>query len=694
MTAKELFSNKKELNNSTDLIKDIIQGDPAALSRLDSMNLDMTAIRKALTYIMQSDGCTDQDRIQLLQESWRINYRAPVPTPEEFLTETYLGPTAKTIYPRIKNVFTTFLDPTSKYRNLILYPHISWGKSFCSTLITLYVSVCVSLMRDPYKYFGLSPATLLSQLLISYSLKKSRELLLAPYFNIMEASPFFEKVARRDTMKEMKAEFSKRAYVDKLYYTTADPDSELVFDSGLTIKVTSSVQGLLGLSVITAVLSELAFFTDAGKSPEYIMRIYNDSKSRIESRMKGNRFGISILDSSPNSLTNPIDDYIVNDAYKDSSNYIVKGSMWEWEPEDYENDFKTGNLFKVFTGGKGQPPRILEIDDPLLEDKSVDITKIIEVPGSMKQYFIDDLQKSLKDRAGIPTGAADNIITDYSIIEDMFSNNLRNIYLNIYAPANESPNQLIWHQVKDLFFKNKGGNYEFYYLPTIPRVVSVDQSYATDITSIAMAHIERDPDSESNVYVVDFTIAIVPTQDKINLEAIGSFIKDLKDIGKINISEVSFDQFQSEVTLQNLKRDGFEVSKLSVDRTTGPYLNLISLMNRRMVHVGKNIFLKNNLKCLHLVKSGKSSSMKIDHDASRAQVIVGDSSWDKSFIGYFGKDVSDSVAAAIELCTKNFVVPQVNWIGGPTREIGTIEFDKNLAKDKTNKLLTKMGLSL
>ena len=138
--------------------------------------------------------------------------------------------------------------------------------SFLSTLINLYISVCVSLMRDPYKYFGLSPATLLSQMLISYSLKKSRELLLKPYDNMMSGSPFFEKVPRIDAMNELRKEFKDKDTVDKLYYTTADKDSDFLFDSGLTIKTNSTVQGLLGLSLITVTYSELAFFTDAGKA--------------------------------------------------------------------------------------------------------------------------------------------------------------------------------------------------------------------------------------------------------------------------------------------------------------------------------------------------------------------------------------------------------------------------------------------
>ena len=417
MNELELQANKKEFNNSQDMLKDLLQGDPYAFKKLESMNLDMKAIKLALDTLTSRPGLDDKDKYSLLSESWRVAFRDRPPTPEEFLTEKYIGPTAKTIYPRIRKIFLDFMDPTQRARNLVLFPfigfgkaqpldakiyisnsefkkigdikvgdkvlspngsqveiletkdwpvddvyelemkdgkkirtglhhlhHISYGKdssgnliwenvetlfilnhpeleftfqkvdiegisngenlhtvpfkhikylgkqptrcitvnsfeglyvtdggivthnSFLSTLITLYISVCVSLMRNPYKYFGLSPATLLAQMLISYSIKKSKELLLDPFLNIMEASPFFEKVNRKDTMKQLKAEFETRSHVDKLYFTTADPTSELMFDSGLAIKCASSVQSLLGLSLISVVLSELAFFREAGKA--------------------------------------------------------------------------------------------------------------------------------------------------------------------------------------------------------------------------------------------------------------------------------------------------------------------------------------------------------------------------------------------------------------------------------------------
>ena len=266
MNSIELLNDQKALANVNDIYKDIVAGDPNALKVFDGMDLDMDAIKTAISFIVSNEKLSEEEKSGLLKESWRINFRAKPPTPEEFLTEKYLGPTAKTTYPRVKDTFIDFMNPNSKARNLILYSCISWGKSYLSTLISLYTAVCISLMRDPYKYFGLSPATLICIMLISYSLKKSRELLLKPFNNMMEASPYFIRVPRQDTMKDLKEEFKNKDTVENLYYTTADPDSDFMFDSGLAIKTNSTVMGLIGLSICLGVLSEISFYIDAGKA--------------------------------------------------------------------------------------------------------------------------------------------------------------------------------------------------------------------------------------------------------------------------------------------------------------------------------------------------------------------------------------------------------------------------------------------
>lgn len=705
MNTAELLNNKVDLANSQDLLKDLIAGDPEALKRFEGMNLDMDAIKMALQFLSNNPMLSEKDKASMITESWRINFKSKPPTPEEFVTEKYLGPAAAHTYPWVKQTFIDFMNPAKPYRNLILYPHIGWGKSYLSTLVTLYIATCLNLMRNPWKYFGLSPTTQLSQLLVSYSLKKSSELLLEPFMGFLEASPFFERCQRQDQMHEAEEEFKHLDTVNKLYWTTAYKTSALGFSSGSTIKIASNPNGLLGLSIVSIVYSELAFFTDAGKSSDFIMRLYNDGKNRVKSRLEtenkdpetGNKivdyYGRTILDSSPNDLNNAIDDFIVNKAPEDKTNFIVSGSRWKWRPHEYAKDWENHDTFQVFLGGRGNPPRILEDDDPIFLDDTADKDKILEVPGSFRQVFKDDLPKALKDWAGIPTGSSNNLIYDYRPLEAVFKNSLRNIYSYIEAPATESPNGLIWNQIAHTFFRNKAGRYEFYYKPHIPRCISVDQSYANDVASISMVHVERFGDTGELIYVVDFSIAILPSKKShVNLEAIKCFLEELKTKGNLRIEHISFDQFQSETTIQNLKRQGFEVQKLSVDRTKDPYLNLISLINTGRLVAGKNIFLKNNIKSLVVVlpKTDKGHS-KIDHDTSREQVFKDDGDWDTSKVGFFGKDVSDSVCAAVELCRLYFTIAEETWSGGPKVLLSQETSDFKEAQNQTLLLMKRMG---
>lgn len=434
-------------------------------------------------------------------------------------------------------------------------------------------------------------------------------------------------------------------------------------------------------------------------SYDYVMRMWNDCIGRVNSRMKGNYFGRVILDSSPNDLNNPIDHYVCYDAPRDPSAYIVKGAMWEWNPEEY--DFS--EAFKIYLGGQGNPPRILEEGDALLESENN--PKIIEVPMWRKndsvpmiRYFKDDLVKSIKDMAGIPSGSANSLIYDYDKIEAIFNNGLRNMYEDIHAPAEMNPDGLIWNQIKDQFFKYRAGEYEFYYKPRIPRCVAVDQSYATDMMGISMGHVERYLDTGELIYVVDFTIAISPQKDsKSNLESVRKFIEDLKYKGHINIAAVGFDSFESQTTIQNLEREGFNVKKVSADKSMDPYLNMVALINSGRLAVGRNIFLKNNLKSLNVVGGGtgkgKTKKLKIDHDDSREVIkISSDHKWETSPLGMYSKDISDSMVDMIELCRSEFPIAEEQWWGPVKQEDFTGEKEKASALNKLNNLFNKMGI--
>jgi hypothetical protein len=706
--------------------------------------------------------------------------------------------------------------------------YIVTHNSYLSTLLNIYIGVHLSLMRNPYKYFGLNPASVLTQLLISYSLKKSSELLLEPMVAILESSPFFEKVHTREGMIKRDQDFERQGHIDKIFWTTAVPTSAIQFSGGANFKLASSPHSLLGLTVVQATLSELAFFREAGKalaldeliitdrgirtmaevqvgdkvlspsgdytevvaipwegvddlyeiemedgrivrcnakhlwpvtyrkngqtvhevvetqfmidhpeiefdiqevyyanysmaivksikkigqapqkcirvansdglfvlsnklvthnSDDYIMRLFNDAKSRVDSRMKGNYFGRTVLDSSPNTLDSPIDEYIINHAKSDPINYIVQGSMWKWSPEDYD----MSKTFFVYVGGKGQPPRILETEE---EKQQLPPTKLIEVPMSQLQFFKDDIYKSLKDRAGIPAGSADQLVYDYTKIEGIFHPKIRNVYSHIYASSEEPSANLIWDQIDPIFFKTRAGRKEFWYKPHIPRFVSVDLSISGDVTGIAMTHAERIADSDNQMFVSDFNFAIAPGKGRVNIDAVKFFIQDLRDKGNLNIACVSFDQFQSEAVIQYLKLAGFNVEKVSVDSTVDPYMFMLSLLDTKHLMLGRNLYVKNNLKSLKLVKT-RSGKQKVDHGDERPVITTGSELWETSLIGTYAKDCTDALAASIELCRRYYPVAHDFWDITYFDRLDDVSAERKSAQEKLSALLGSKGLSL
>lgn len=638
-------AEKKKLINAKDMLIDMISGDDSIEDREDYKEFSIDVIKSAQRLIFENKNLSDSEKIYYMNNLWRVNYRGskPPPTIEQFLTREYLGATVDGLYPYIRSYLMDYFNPQKEYRDAVLYLFTGAGKSYFSVISTLFVLTHLMLMKNPNRFFGLNSATEISQGYFSFTEDKVVDLLVAPTKLILEDSPKFIKCKTHEILKRREKEYG----VDKFCWTPAKMGTSiLTFSNGSTIKMGSNPSKLIGTQILTGVLSELTFASDFGMSQDDAMRLLNDLKSRIDTRFKGNYFARTIIDSSPNSLENKVDDYIVNHAPKETRpQLILKGAEWEYKTWDFEHIKET---FEVFIGNSMHPPKMLEKN----EVKHFDLNEVIHVPKTpeLESSFKNDLIKALKDRAGIPAGSQDKLIYDNSKIERIFDNEeLNNVYTCVFAPSAKPPEGLIWEQIKDKFFIKMGGFYEFYRYPKVKRYIAVDQSISGDTTGISMVHRETDKDGNV-VYVADFNIAIPPNKDRINIDAIKLFIHDLRKKGKLNICGVSFDWTQSENTMQYLKREGFEVKKLSVDKTVTPYMNMINLINTGRIKAGKNIFLKNNLKSLIMTTRKKSGTKKVEHTLGDVSSNFGDTDWDKSRLGYNAKDVSDSFAGAIALC--------------------------------------------
>jgi hypothetical protein len=551
------------------------------------------------------------------------------------------------------------MNDKEPYRDAVLYTYIGSGKTTLSVLINLYMTVHLALMRDPKKYFGIMSSETLSFVLCSYNLRKTSELLLSPFINMLEGSTFFCKVRTREDMIKRERDYQREKKIDTLYWTTASRYgvSALQFSNNLHYKLASNPVTILGLTIICGTMSEITFFRQAGKSDEFVMRLFNDMKRRVDSRLMGNYWGRTILDSSPNDLESPIDTYCMFDAPNSPKNFIIKGAKWEWQPEEFSN---LEHTFPVFKGGSGKPPTILNNIQGYDES---DIIRVpygtISDPNGMYQLFHDDLHKSLKDFAGIPQGNLDKLFYDYDKINNCFVPQMKSIEHCLHVDARMEPHELIWKVIRDTLFEKAGFGYHFYYKPGIPRVFHIDQSVSNDMSAIAFVHVERKKtdkalDIEHDImYIVDFVLPIHPFGGRINLDAIKEFIFDVFTKGQMPIIMGSYDTFQSEAALQHLERAEIEMDHISVDETMDPYLFLAQQIEQGNLKMGRNVFIKNNLKSLRITQRPRSKTLTINHTMGDSpNPATADYAWDTSVLGINAKDCSDAVAGAVYLAHK------------------------------------------
>lgn len=698
----------KLITNASAMVKDLVQGDDTVAAREDFKAFNIAEVKEGLNLLLGSTEISDEVKKQLLMDSWRVNYRVRPPTPEEFLTSAWIGGQAESIYPHIRNIFMEFWKPNSPFRHLVLGMAVGTGKSTLSVLDNLYVSCNLWCMRNPKKFFGLAASTSLVQAFISFSMDKASQLLLQPFMQVLLTSPKFRRVKQEEHLEKR-----QRDYPNEVCWTTAGRMGAIQFPQDVHYILASGPHQLLGLNMIHATLSEISFFIDRGFSPDYIWRIYQDSKGRIQSRFGENkRFCGTILDSSPNDLdASPIDKYIfTGEAQKDPKNYVVTGSQWglfEQDPElkrireNYPRYAKTGETFPVYRGSSSSPAEILvpEVVHKYSKDD------IFNVPIDLKSRFVENCTKNVKDFCGWPAGSQDKLIREHSLIEEVFSPQLKNFSTYIYAPSTVSAKNLIWDQVRDKFFVKIGPNrYEFYRSPREQRWLHFDQSETGDICGCVMSHPEWDMEKGEIVVVHDFTIAISPGKGRINLDAIRLFPEDLRDRGGLNIVSVTFDQYQSSTTIQYLKERGFEAERFSgADMDMRVYYTYVALINTGRVKAGRNIYLKNNLKSIQEVSTEKGKR-KIDHMIGK---IVKDDggAWDMSMMGLNAKDISDCAAVTsfqilhgceyVPRYTYKEVKASVEVLNNPLqRSEVTSEFKEQFRKSTMEGLRAKMGYQL
>lgn len=635
-----------KINELVDITKDIISHPEDDLEYLEQLfkeaslsEADIEEINSAFRVILSQEGLSDEKKVDYTNNLWKVNFNKKPPTPQEFLTEEWIGETANSLYPHIRKSFEDFFNPLNPYRNLVEYYPIGTGKSVLVALIKGYIAAIDYYLRDFKQFFNLGQTTMICDATVSLSLDMAYDLNIAPMLNYMETSPKFCRVKQEAQLIRKRKEDP-----NTIYFTTATKGGSILRVGDLFYRTISEPAQLLGLTLQVVSLTELGFLQEKGMKADTVMRLLNDSKGRIYSRFGNHYLARSVIDSSPNDLNNPVDRFIMYDCIKDPSVLRLMGKKWELQPHLFPLWQESNETFPMFKGNASKEPKILNEGDI----EFYDVNDVINVPIDIKQLAIDSPHKTMKDYCGFPSGSDAKLISNPDMIDNLFTDNLRNFYSFKNAPADQPPEGLLWDIVKKEFFvyTGQGSRYEFYRLPKIERFISIDLAKKFDMATISMSHIERNIKNEK-IYIVDFSLPIMSTKVEINLDAFKFLILDMVKYGGINVKKVSFDQFQSDSSRQFLIRHNIDAIRYSVDISTEPYLSFISYMSQERVKMGKNLIMKNNMKSLVNVKKDNGKN-KIDHEQGDWLDLT-NLDWDKSRMGYYGKDLSDSVVASCML---------------------------------------------
>ena len=652
----DTHSDIEDLTNAEYLIKDLLYGDESITGREDYLNLRVDQIQNALRLIVGNANLSSTEKSYFLNNAWRVSYEEKPPTPENFFDPYWIGSIMDEMYPQVQNTFIDFMSPLSPYRVLALSTCIGWGKSTLSTLIALYIIIHLSYLRDPKKFFGVNVAGSLVVALMSFSIKKAKQVLLQPFYNMLRASPIFEKTNREDRLDIKQQEIGK----GKIAYTTAGRMGSFQFTKDIHIVVESDRASILGLNIVMGIASEISFWIQQGVAIDEIWGTFNDLRNRINNRFYHRYLTATILDSSPYDISmSPIDKWIYSPtgASNDPEVKVVNQKMWDVFPSKSPIWQKTHETFPVFLGDGARPPKMIEE----YERDNYTPSEIDEVPIDYRQQFYDDLEKCVKDFCAWPAGSQSKLIPNFSTIDKQFSSQLRNEYSFITARADEMPEQLIWNKVySDFFVQFNGRDYEFYRYPNAPRYLHIDLAESGDDACIGCTHMEVNNKGD-NVAIVDFTIIVSPQKGRINLDAIADFVLDLRKLGHLRIKKVTADRYQSAAIIQRLQRNGFDAEHLSVDRDISPYRVAISWLLNSRIKIGKNIIVRNNWKSLIEVTSD-AGNKKVDHVKVKKDKYSSVPNWDRSTMGYGAKDATDTIAGSLYTCINDTkTIPSLQW---------------------------------
>ncbi len=547
---------------------------------------------------------------------------------EQFLEDPeYLGSFTKDMYPACRAALVETFDGTSSPVEVILGGSIGWGKTTLAAAGMLYDIYRVGCLRNPHEYYGLMPGAKIAFAIYSTSKEQAADSAFGKMLTWVEGSPYFK---------------SRMPKVGK--HTT-----RMVFSKSPILVITGSQEvHSIGKDMYGFLLDEANFLTAKSAKDDEQGRayaIYTNAKNRMTSRFQESGStrvpGKVWLISSKRSHAAFLENHI-----KASKTQISEGlsRVYEYARWHVMKASKyTMPKFRVEVGDLINPSRVLKPE----EDPRAG-ADVIVVPGEFYQNFIDDIDGSLRDIAGIATFGMCPLFHDRNVILNCTTDRIT----HPFKKSEISTDILDDVSIVDYFdpkvmFQIRNGKYVPRYHALAPRFIHIDIGLTMDSMGIACVHMAgwktvRRPrpdgtwyEDKAPVIDTDFTLRVNPPPgSEIDLAKARGFVLSLRDYG-LPIWRVTLDGYQSRDTMQILRRAEFDAVLYSVDKTDDAYMTLRQAFVEQRINIYKYATLEREL--FELERNIEERT--VDHP--KVSPMTGKRG---------SKDVSDALAGSVYNC--------------------------------------------
>ncbi len=519
---------------------------------------------------------------ELLDDMHGLHYDEPPVSCKQFLSDPYyVGVAGKELWPKLRDDLIEICE--GSYIEAVATGSIGFGKSTLAEFALLWQLYETLMLTDPQATYGLMPGSDLVFAIVSVNLKQARRGMFHGMIEKMARSEFFQSVCPPQ-IKES--------------------EGEMIFPKNVRVVCGSpGSEQLIGLNVFGGVIDETNFMDRTHSSAvkaaharqdfaENANALYRSIIRRMKSRfMRVGRTPGTLLLVSSKGTVGAFTEQRIKAAKSNPQIFVREYATWDVMPE---SNFD-GKKFPVLVGDELAMSRILdpkELPRVKAEIAGVDRSaRIIWVPVEYRDDFEGDLEKAIRDVAGVATQGIRPFITRRSKIDKALDRDRRHPFTVDVWVAGEKGTFNWGALCRQIEVPVRGGFKERKFQPLMypgaPRHVHIDTSLGKqDALGFAMGCISRWRDvvrkaSDGKQFVelapdvwLDCYLRILaPPGGEIILGDIRTLVYSLQQHG-FSIGLVTTDKFQYADTHQQFKQRGIPAELLSLDTSTRGYDHL------------------------------------------------------------------------------------------------------------------------